>query len=309
MQNVNPERDEGNEETDFAALGPHPHMTELSDQISTMASKQSRIGSHSGIPNSDNSAVPTGSGIPRVRFSTDTERSESPAPEAVAGRGMLTIDTSGAGLPPKEESPEIRSLGRLGGNSATETVETRTLPALHSPTSPTSPRKRNRGCSLRHQVLFRNIHGQDYSVAHSSANDIGIELTPTPETLTPKDKSTNSLHKGTADHDYALSKGALFSVASSLPHYTIWARKQSCTLRGQVRLYYKNVRNFLLRINEIPPSREGRKIPVDAERKTPLIDQKTGKEYINNTIRSRRYTIWSFFPKQLFAQFSKLANL
>lgn len=140
---------------------------------------------------------------------------------------------------------------------------------------------------------------------------MGIELTSTPETSTlasSNGQGTELLHKEVTDHHTA-RKGALSSVAGSLPNYTIWAKNRSYTLKGQIKLYCKNARNFLLRIGEIPPTREGRKISVDSGRNTPPIDEKTGKEYMNNTIRSSRYTIWSFFPKQLFAQFSKLANL
>lgn len=277
-------------------------MTESNDQ---MAGKQVHVGNEppsiSEVSSFENPTLPTRGGIPRVRFFTDTEGSGSSAPEGISGREILTIDTSGSGAP-KEE---VGSLGRLG-----DTADSR-IPALHhSSTSPTSPRKRNRGYSLRRQVLFRNIDdqtGEDAGVAHSSANDMGVELTSIPETSS-KGQSTELLHKG-ANHDHTARKSALPSVAGRFPHYTVWAKKQSYTFRGQIISYCKNVRNFLLRSNGILPSKEGRKIPVDTEIKPPLIDENSGNEYPNNTIRSSRYTIWNFFPRQLFAQFSKLANL
>ena len=43
--------------------------------------------------------------------------------------------------------------------------------------------------------------------------------------------------------------------------------------------------------------------------KIPLVDDSTKKPFIDNTIRSNKYTIWTFFPRQLLAQFSKLANV
>jgi phospholipid-translocating ATPase len=67
-------------------------------------------------------------------------------------------------------------------------------------------------------------------------------------------------------------------------------------------------RKFILRIKDIPPSADGRHIDLDPTRSEPLIDERTGKPYIGNTIQSCRYTLWSFFPRQLFAQFTKLAN-
>lgn len=41
----------------------------------------------------------------------------------------------------------------------------------------------------------------------------------------------------------------------------------------------------------------------------PLIDERTGRPYISNRIRTSRYTIWNFVPRQLIYQFSRLANM
>ncbi|WYZ38535.1 hypothetical protein EsH8_III_000449 [Colletotrichum jinshuiense] len=66
----------------------------------------------------------------------------------------------------------------------------------------------------------------------------------------------------------------------------------------------------LLRQRPLPPSADGRHIPLDTSRKRSeaLIDERTKKPYMNNFIRSSRYTIWSFLPKQLLFQFSKMGN-
>ena len=68
-------------------------------------------------------------------------------------------------------------------------------------------------------------------------------------------------------------------------------------------------------------SKDGRHIPICLDHTLPeflnyssdkykglLIDERTERPYINNSIASSRYTIYSFLPKQLYAQFSKLAN-
>ena len=39
-----------------------------------------------------------------------------------------------------------------------------------------------------------------------------------------------------------------------------------------------------------------------------LIDERFNRSYCDNQITSSRYTFYSFFPRQLYAQFSKLAN-
>ncbi|KAI3396407.1 hypothetical protein diail_12215 [Diaporthe ilicicola] len=75
-------------------------------------------------------------------------------------------------------------------------------------------------------------------------------------------------------------------------------------------LYQKWIYEGLLRQKPLPPSADGRHVPLNpgqARRKN-LTDERTGKPYISNFIRSSRYTLWSFLPKQLFFQFSKLAN-
>lgn len=41
----------------------------------------------------------------------------------------------------------------------------------------------------------------------------------------------------------------------------------------------------------------------------PLLDERTGRPYISNRIRTSRYTIWNFVPRQLIYQFSRLANM
>ncbi|KAK2048576.1 phospholipid-translocating P-type ATPase [Colletotrichum somersetense] len=66
----------------------------------------------------------------------------------------------------------------------------------------------------------------------------------------------------------------------------------------------------LLRQKPLPPSADGRHIPLDMSRKRSdaLVDERTKKPYASNFIRSSRYTIWSFLPKQLLFQFSKMGN-
>lgn len=69
------------------------------------------------------------------------------------------------------------------------------------------------------------------------------------------------------------------------------------------------------------PSVGGRKIPIsfnlshtshptikNKKDQTLLIDERNNFPYVDNTITSSRYTLISFLPRQLFAQFSKIAN-
>ncbi|KAK8170391.1 hypothetical protein BC567DRAFT_210210 [Phyllosticta citribraziliensis] len=97
---------------------------------------------------------------------------------------------------------------------------------------------------------------------------------------------------------------------SALPHYESWvaARGKRRTFVKHIEDQFERARKIILRIQEIPPSKDGRHIDLDASRKKSLTDERTGKPYVPNTIRSSRYNAWNFLPRQLFAQFSKLAN-
>lgn len=53
---------------------------------------------------------------------------------------------------------------------------------------------------------------------------------------------------------------------------------------------------------------DSRRIPLGLGEE-PLIDERTGRPYISNRIRTSRYTIWNFVPRQLIYQFSRLANM
>ena len=66
----------------------------------------------------------------------------------------------------------------------------------------------------------------------------------------------------------------------------------------------------ILRQKPLPPSKNGRHVPLNPDDvgKNGLIDERREKPYINNFIRSNRYTLWSFIPAQLIYQFSKLGN-
>lgn len=64
----------------------------------------------------------------------------------------------------------------------------------------------------------------------------------------------------------------------------------------------------ILRRKHIQASDDGRHIPLMTEIETPLIDNRHGVTYVSNSIRTSRYTIWDFIPKQLFFQFSRVGN-
>lgn len=74
--------------------------------------------------------------------------------------------------------------------------------------------------------------------------------------------------------------------------------------RNQMGMYYERARRFILDIPDIPPTKDGRHIPLSPSREEPLIDERIGKPYISNLIRSSKYTPWNFLPRQLFVALS-----
>ncbi|KAF4262256.1 hypothetical protein KXW98_002670 [Aspergillus fumigatus] len=260
-----------------------------------------------------------------VRFSTDLERPivEESRNTRPASRG-LTIDTSITNAPVSPvrspvTSPERGPTSPLSPNSAL------------SPTSPQSPgvgrsRSRNRGYSLRRTIFAKNIQTQDVTSPGAFELSPGVSPQPLPETSTvngqpqatgdekhsdvvrptvtsessPKDDGSTTYYSGP-------KVGRHLSMSVS---YERWLkRKAACTIiKVRLENAVETVRKAILQIKDIPPTKDGRHIDLDVTRTEDLIDERTGKPYVGNWIRSSRYSFWSFFPRQLFAQFTKLAN-
>ena len=184
-----------------------------------------------------------------------------------------------------------------------------------------SPRPRDRGYSLRRSLFARNIprHGEhDGSVIELQAAGPSRPLSDPMQSIGEREAgkksgTTITISPALKDGDdldlpsRAVKKG---HGLTSLPHYETWVNRKAIHtgLHSKVRALCGKVHKTIRRINEIPPSQDGRHIDLDVTRKMALTDERTSRAYIDNTIRSSRYTLWNFLPRQLFAQFSKLAN-
>ena len=208
---------------------------------------------------------------------------------------------------------------------------------VSSPTSPgrspTSPASRHRGMSLRTSLFTKNIDRQsspanapielhDVTVldsektrprtAKSTAN-ASITISPVLEdfdTDTPKRIPAHGPIRLTSTESQSVTQRG-YRVAPALLRYQQRLRERAYRHLPikRVKEVYQQARKFVLQIQEIPPSKDGRRIPIDPSRKRALMDERTGHPFINNYIKSSKYTPWNFLPRQLFAQFSKLANL
>lgn len=73
-------------------------------------------------------------------------------------------------------------------------------------------------------------------------------------------------------------------------------------------LYRATVGRLIRPGRQVGASKDGRRIPLSIQHKKPLVDTRRGHAYISNDVRTSRYTVWDFIPKQLLFQFSRIGN-
>lgn len=217
---------------------------------------------------------------------------------------------------PSNSSRDMKSIAS-GSNAAADARS-------HSPASggtiitpPRIPRTRDRGFSLRRTIFARNISEK----AQASGSDLELQprihferlqgpLHPGMEANSEKRPRTTVTVDALQEDPKEWKPAEKQNRTSFLPHYDTLVKDRAAQAHifTKVERTYQKAVKFILRIQEIPPSKNGRHLQLDASQKQPLIDERTGRAYIDNTIRSSKYTVWNFLPRQLFAQFSKLAN-
>ncbi|OJJ40710.1 hypothetical protein ASPWEDRAFT_123924 [Aspergillus wentii DTO 134E9] len=261
-----------------------------------------------------------------VRFSVDLEDDSTEDPRQTirerhrrtASRG-LTVNTN---LAP----PQARSLsGRSPERGPTSPLSPNTMLSPPSPQNPETgrSRSRNRGYSLRRTIFAKNIETQSRETSpetnvpqpveevpagtsQRSSEDEKHQITVAP-TTTVESSSKDGGSTYFSDPSDGLKDDRHFFTTLS---HEKWLKKKAATavIVDRLNNALEAVRKTILRIKDIPPSKDGRHIDLDPTRTDVLIDERTGKPYIENWIRSSRYSFWSFFPRQFWAQFTKLAN-
>ncbi|EME89554.1 uncharacterized protein MYCFIDRAFT_86408 [Pseudocercospora fijiensis CIRAD86] len=98
---------------------------------------------------------------------------------------------------------------------------------------------------------------------------------------------------------------AAMDEPSALQH--IWSKHVAQPAASCYQRYFVEL---ILRQKPLPPSKDGRYVPLRATHDAPPIDERRshGHGFISNTIRSSRYTIWDFLPKQIIWQATRLSN-
>ena len=195
--------------------------------------------------------------------------------------------------------------------------------------SPLSPTSRNRGYSLRSALFRKNVGpSRDTSLIDDASQTLGSNIELAEGVGGSRDimgrlrasatKGGDAIVTVTPEQlEYAseasdLSKWKLGKGPIALPNYDRWLHGRKSGKRSgavkKIRDVAEQTRKFVFRIKDVPPSKDGRHIFVDGARKSHLIDERTNQPYTSNWIRSTRYSAWNFVPRQLVAQFSKLAN-
>ncbi|KAE9971447.1 hypothetical protein EG328_005552 [Venturia inaequalis] len=281
-----------------------------------------RVASTSGT-NASPVTSPT-TGQPRaVRFSTDLDRNlDSFEPHRSQSHSGLhspgwTSTNMNSGRGPKHALSVNTGQGESTSSGGTRRNSGGNVTSPLSPNSmstPLSPASRARGYSLRRAILHKNMTGGQ------SADGSVIEM----QESGPSDGSTRNNAQSTQKKSETVVTITPTSVSFSegikekqvrtvtaLPQYESWMQRRLPKKNQHYKRFValaENLRKTVFREHPLPPSKDGRQIDFDLSRKEALRDERTGKAYVDNFIRSCRYNAWNFLPRQLFAQFSKLAN-
>ncbi len=107
---------------------------------------------------------------------------------------------------------------------------------------------------------------------------------------------------------------AVETVAAGDEHATMGADCESHTPPWRLRSWLHHVLfGLILRRAVHEASKDGRHIPLrlaeEGARPPHLVDDRRGLGYLSNAIRTSRYTVLTFLPKQLIFQFSRISNV
>lgn len=283
---------------------------------------QSHIGRATTLPTRRSVDTANTTHVPgKVRFSSEIERAprtnyESPARQDVNAQraptaGKLKINTDVESFP-SVVSPHQEVVS--SGNSITNT-----------PLSPPSPqsRTRDRGYSLRRSLFARNIQTQSATETTGPSIELQTRQSSAAKGSDTREKVSvvaeeeiqpvATLETYSQDEDLislADSDSTPLKYSLSLSAGQNWLKSTACKTKayGRLNQWNETIKEKVFRIKPLPPTKEGRHIELNVSDVDSLIDERTGSPYVDNSIRSSRYSLWSFFPKQLVAQFSKVAN-
>lgn len=214
------------------------------------------------------------------------------------------------------EGPTSPSVG--SGSGSGQQTPPRAAPSSASDRSTRSASQtRDRGYSLRRSLFAQNIQKQNED------RGMVMEMGPT--------SSASSSSQAVPHADSKGGKGSTTVVVEEEVHESTLTPSTTTTStdkrNAQLPMYVEKLQqpnklhfisSLLLPLQQLqgrlfgptvlPSTVDGRHVRVNVDPDHDPIDERSGKPYIKNKIHSCKYTVWNFVPKQLFAQFSKLAN-
>ncbi|CAG8556284.1 20135_t:CDS:2 [Cetraspora pellucida] len=105
---------------------------------------------------------------------------------------------------------------------------------------------------------------------------------------------------------YNSTTNSVTPIIQRNPSMTSQIKNSITTRMNAINNFVKSFRDF---IRGRKPDVLSREFLIDPDHKGPILDAQTNTPYVNNSITTSRYTFYNFLPKQLYAQFSRAANL
>ena len=244
----------------------------------------------------------------KVRFSLEVEESSS---EGL--RRSKVANTSARSIGPSEDGEGLPT--RDPGSGFPPLMDRAAKTVAGSPSH-----GRHRGYSLRRSLFAQKLQNQsadresDFEMGVASlGGDSDLSHRSLDPAAGPKRETSITVTEAVTEDDGWTPANAvprLSDPIDELPLYQRRLAKQRSrrTVSQRCTMLYREIRDGLMRRHTIPPSVDGRHIHINVPSSMERIDERTQKAYVSNIIRSCRYTPLNFVPRQLVAQFGKLAN-
>ncbi|KAH3674993.1 hypothetical protein WICPIJ_009379 [Wickerhamomyces pijperi] len=179
-----------------------------------------------------------------------------------------------------------------------------------------SQQRRKRGYSLRSQLFFKNANSFKPELDSTNTESEGASGEPIElQNVEPPQPKTSTSLTFSEIQQQLENEPPEEKSKTRLPVLKTYSGSI-----GKVHENFVTIKNFLLNIRPYKKSKDGRKIPISVlgdfdqslfpvNESHVLIDERYHQPFLGNTISSSRYSLYSFLPKQLYAQFSKIANI
>ncbi|KAK0105006.1 hypothetical protein ONS96_004414 [Cadophora gregata f. sp. sojae] len=177
-------------------------------------------------------------------------------------------------------------------------------PAATARWPPSAPVTRSRGFSLRRAAFAMNLSRSDQVQPEPIPQQKSSVVEKIQEESENKRGDIQDAILSSSDQESSF-EGNNTIAEPNIQRASTWSPKKQVS---KVTSTFTQVIKIITRTKDIPPSKDGRHIDLNPSSQDDLIDERTGKPHIGNTITSSRYNIYNFLPRQLIFQFSRVSN-